>query len=336
MDAVKSVVKNLLRTVCVFTLEVFWLWTPVRWWVNRRSRLGILNFHSVSEHNPFVDRGLVLAPDEFRRCVRFCSRYGILPLREALDRTRDRAGLKFVMTFDEGYQDNYTTAWPILREFAAPFTVFVSTGPILNLPSGSGDCPALWINQLSYLVNQVGADVMNRRLSDLLDCPLGLHKPVFKTKGPQFTASVLQPLLHEYGLESDFGDLFANPKQVAEWGESEDATVGLHTENHVYLAAHPRHEQMAEIANNLATLGEWLGERPDMIAYPFGDLECANPDTFACLAEMNVRWGLFVGGGFENLSVIAPHKVHRIDVGSTYLGFLIGFTRLMLRKGGQR
>ena len=40
-----------------------------------------------------------------------------------------------VLTFDDGYRNNYTIAYPILKELSIPFTIFISTD---NLLDGSG------------------------------------------------------------------------------------------------------------------------------------------------------------------------------------------------------
>ena len=37
------------------------------------------------------------------------------------------------LTFDDGYRDNYTLAYPMLKRLGVPFTVYVTTGFIDNL-----------------------------------------------------------------------------------------------------------------------------------------------------------------------------------------------------------
>ncbi|MEW6523123.1 MAG: polysaccharide deacetylase family protein [Bacillota bacterium] len=92
-----------------------------------RPRAGtpILAYHSIHPTHP-----LAVKPREFRLQVEWLvSHYRVVPLCEYLKRKRAgtlEAGTAAV-TFDDGYQDNYTQAYPVLKEFECPATLFVPT-----------------------------------------------------------------------------------------------------------------------------------------------------------------------------------------------------------------
>ena len=57
-----------------------------------------------------------------------CLRFGVdvVDIDEALRRLRGNSQRYFViLTFDDGYRDNYTRLRPIMNRFGLPFTVFV-------------------------------------------------------------------------------------------------------------------------------------------------------------------------------------------------------------------
>jgi len=67
----------------------------------------------------------------FRRQMEWLSTNAdVVPLAEGLDRLaegpfqRDRVAI----TFDDGYREVFTRAWPVLRDLALPATVFLATG----------------------------------------------------------------------------------------------------------------------------------------------------------------------------------------------------------------
>lgn len=92
-----------------------------------RSRAVVLYYHRIGE------RDLLTKPvEEFRRDLIYLKRkYECITLNELCERLRQGTPLKrrtAVVTFDDGYRDNYTVAMPVLQEVGIPATFFVSTG----------------------------------------------------------------------------------------------------------------------------------------------------------------------------------------------------------------
>ncbi|MBI4259516.1 MAG: polysaccharide deacetylase family protein [Actinobacteria bacterium] len=79
-------------------------------------------------------------------------RADVVPLEVGLDRMAEGAPPRDLaaVTFDDGYADVYTRAWPVLREMGLPATLFVATGfvegevppPLSRGRGASGERPA--------------------------------------------------------------------------------------------------------------------------------------------------------------------------------------------------
>ena len=98
----------------------------------RRNRLAILGYHGIALHDEqYWNPGLYITERLFRRRLEAIRSSGctVLALGEALDRLRDGTlpPRSVVITFDDGYFDFYAKAAPILREYGAPATVYVSS-----------------------------------------------------------------------------------------------------------------------------------------------------------------------------------------------------------------
>ena len=90
----------------------------------------ILIYHQIGADN---GKQMDLDRDHFRRHVAFLTNSGfsILPLREAIDRRAEPESHKHVvLTFDDGYDDMYRNAYPLLEELQIPFTVYLTSHPI--------------------------------------------------------------------------------------------------------------------------------------------------------------------------------------------------------------
>ncbi len=99
----------------------------------------ILMYHSIAPN----DSGslLVVAPQIFEDQMEYLSRhqYKVVSLDDFLDAKNSRNML--ALTFDDGYEDNYLYAYPILKKYQFPATIFLVTD---------------WIGKKGYLTwNQI-------------------------------------------------------------------------------------------------------------------------------------------------------------------------------------
>ena len=114
----------------------------------RRSRLLILCYHGIAlddEHRWCP--GMYVTAEHFRaRLARLRElNCAVLPLGEALERlwAGSLPARSVAITFDDGFCDFYKLAWPILKEFSWPATVYLTTyyserheWPVPDLMSG--------------------------------------------------------------------------------------------------------------------------------------------------------------------------------------------------------
>lgn len=103
--------------------------TATRW---RASRLLILGYHGVSLADEHLwHPGLYLSQEDFHKRMRLLAKggYNVLPLGKALDllAANSLPPRAVVITVDDGLYDFYAAAWPILKEFDFPATVYQTT-----------------------------------------------------------------------------------------------------------------------------------------------------------------------------------------------------------------
>lgn len=83
---------------------------------------------------------LVVTPAAFERQMHFLKkyRYNVVPLNELTELIREKGkipGRTVALTFDDGFKNNYTNAFPILRKYNFPATMFIITDEV-NRPQG--------------------------------------------------------------------------------------------------------------------------------------------------------------------------------------------------------
>jgi len=101
--------------------------------LEKREGIVVLMYHRVNDALPAND--LVTPVELFRSQMRYLKEHcEVMGVEKLLDDRRKEKNknrrLKVVITFDDGYRDNYLNAFPILKELGLPATIFLITGMI--------------------------------------------------------------------------------------------------------------------------------------------------------------------------------------------------------------
>ncbi len=250
----------------------------------RRDRLLILCYHGTSLEDEHEWRpALYLAPHVLEQRLQSLRaiRCSILPLGEALQRlqARDLPPRSVAVTFDDGTHDFYRQAYPLLKKYGIPVTVYQTTYytdnpmPVFNLIC-------------SYMLWKRRADPL-RPIPDLgltqamdLSTQLGRHKVVRslveRAERENLTGRDKNEIARRLGraLGIDYGELtkkrilqLMNAQEVAEIAK-EGADVQLHTHRH----RTPEDEALfrREIADNRERIQSLIGQSARHFCYPGG------------------------------------------------------------------
>jgi peptidoglycan/xylan/chitin deacetylase (PgdA/CDA1 family) len=94
---------------------------------NKKKLSVILNYHSVHPTHEFATK-----PDDFLLQMEYLkSNFTIVSLHEFYNMRATGVSLPerlAMVTFDDGYEDNYTYAFPVLKQLGLTATVFITTG----------------------------------------------------------------------------------------------------------------------------------------------------------------------------------------------------------------
>ncbi len=236
-----------------------------------QARLSVLIFHRIL---PKPDPLLTGEPDarEFDEILGWMkSWFNVLPLDDAVVRLREgrlpsRAA---AITFDDGYQDNYTVALPALKRHGLSATFFISTGFL--------DGGRMWNDSVVETVRRIDCEL------NLESLGLGrflTSSYAEKRQTVQLLLGCIKYLPHEDRLALTRRiaevagvslplDLMMTSEQVRLM-RREGMLIGAHTVSHPILLGCDRGQVSIELRESRDYLQNLLQERVGLFAYPNG------------------------------------------------------------------
>ena len=252
--------------------------------------LLILMYHGIGRPR-FSEPAIMVSEENFERQLGYLlRRYRVLSLEdgvELLERGLEPPRNNVVLTFDDGYRDNYEKAFPLLKKYGCPATIFVATEP---LATGH----ALWPNRLYFWCAATKASELRLRPDDSTDDTRVFQLQTARRRRRAFYAmksllinldrvrrdALLKKIAAGLGFDADSdpfnGALMLTWDQIKEMADA-GIGIGSHTLTHPVLSTLRPDDAARELTQSKEILERKLNRPITLFAYPFGGRKHFNP-----------------------------------------------------------
>jgi peptidoglycan/xylan/chitin deacetylase (PgdA/CDA1 family) len=228
-----------------------------------------------------------------------------------------------LITFDDGYLDNYTQAYPILRQCNFPAIIFLTTGHI------GTDNPFFW-DLVAYSFYHTGSDHVlfpngqertwtNTTQRDQICKELIESLKVLPDQEKQFWVNRLPEKLGVSIHQNYFRNLMINWDQVREMHKG-GIEFGGHTINHPILSRISLEQALIEIEGSKTRIEKELGEPVLSFAYPNGMSHDLNGKIENLVARAGYRAAFTLQNGPSLLREVKqnPYAIRRIFISHSH------------------
>ena len=292
------------------------------------SDLRILAYHRVmdieSEDAFAFDLDLVSASgQQFREQMAWLKRH-YEPIRfrdviEAWEQGRSLSSKSVIVTFDDGYDDNYRIAFPILRELEMPATFFVSTGHVESTLAFAYDwfvhmllqsaSTRLCIAELHIDEAMPVTQSERRKLASRL-----LDRMKWLDAGLQ--AKVIERLECEWAMPRKPGHADCRPMNWDQLREMHVAgmEIGSHGIWHNMLAKLPAQSMRTEVAESKRAIDRELGTDTQAISYPVGGQDAYDNAVIEAVRGSGYRVGCSYVAGTSKVPRQPEFELRRLPI----------------------
>jgi peptidoglycan/xylan/chitin deacetylase (PgdA/CDA1 family) len=317
----------------------------VRSWL--QNDLRILAYHRVMPlPNPATyefDLELISTPPErFReQMLLLKQRYNPMRLSDvaaALNAGKPLPADTVVVTFDDGYDDNYRVVFPILRELGVPATFFVSTG---HIDSGR---PYAY----DWLVHMILVTSATQMVLPELDMEVTLppdrqaRRAIatdvlcrMKELGALEQTAMTLRLEQEWQMPSDGAPAECRPMNWDQLREMHGAgfEIGSHGVHHWMLSKLPQAELESEVRESKATLERELGSMPLLMSYPVGSTRAFDQRVIEITRDAGFQLACSYISGTNPQPLANRYALHRLaierNMGKGWFASMLTMPRLM-------
>jgi len=301
-----------------------------------KGKVLILMYHRVlkddDEDISFVQPGMYVTESVFESQMKYLStHYQMISMNDLLESWHGRRlgtdNRYCVVTFDDGWLDNYSNAYPILKKYRIPATIFLTTSFI-------GTNRWFWPDKAGYLLNNENHDFRNILLRvdslkgvsrDIVRSMQSIIKGQSRQEKKNLIDSVIEILksFPEETIEEILDSLYQSvnlslPTKncLLGWDNVKEMSndlisFGSHTCNHKILSRVTLEEAKYELEKSMQTLIKKNVNYVPVIAYPNGNY---NQEIINIIKGLGYRAAVTTKFGFVDKSFCDPYEINRIGI----------------------
>jgi peptidoglycan/xylan/chitin deacetylase (PgdA/CDA1 family) len=299
------------------------------------SKFGILCYHRVgTEGAPLFSR---LEPTVFAAQMRFIKKhYRVVPLGQLCSELQEAHLVKptLAITFDDGYRDLYTHAFPVLQKYQIPATIY-----LIGRSMETGEAP--WYDRIFAALSAAEGPVLEVKLGST--CRFSLSSPVARAAAGWQIVCYLRSIPDSERRvwcadfetqvpvpERELQDRMLNWKQVREMQRG-GVKFGAHTMTHPSVSRLSPSAMENELKSSRRVLEQGLETYVQDFAYPFGKPSDCGSAAEEYLLRCGYRSAVTTRAG-TNMIGANLMALRRLQIGddSSIPSFAFGIGRLFL------
>lgn len=294
--------------------------------VFHNNKIIIFNYHRIRKDNsPTRFDDSVFGPDakRFRQEMEWIKKETkVLNEEELLEIVYQKKRIKEIcslVTFDDGYRDNFDIAYPILKELNIPAMFFIPTHHMTTRHLGWWDIVAYFVkhtNMNQFIFQNIEYNTVNKNalIKNFIN-QLKMSEPVY-----------IEKFLHQLSesLNVPFPDINLQSEELMTWEQlkimiSNGMVIGSHSHDHSILSRQDSETLATQLSKSITILESNLNKKINSIAYPVGGYQHFNEVTKAVSKDVGFKLGFSYLTGFNKADEVDPYNVKRMGIRPEWL-----------------
>ncbi len=264
--------------------------------------LAVFLFHGVVRQSCYAVRnytGKHMERDRFYRIVEGLRHAGsALSMDDVVEHCRTGRPFPpraFAVTFDDGFENNFSIAAPILKEFSVPATFYITSGFVEHNAMS-------WIDRIEHCLEAVSSGVLRFTWDEhphsftTVEDKIGVLQLVrdrVKTDQAIEPEDVVQVVFDQCGMAAvrhgtEPIDQKMSWEHVAQLANEELFTIGGHSHSHKILSFLSAEELKDEITTSIDLIRQHVGLRVRHYSYPEGLEHCYSNNVIKVLRNQGI------------------------------------------------
>ena len=279
-----------------------------------KNEASILCYHRIIPSDLIKGKSplnnLIVSTEMFeKQIIHLKNKYNIVPLDKLF--VSDLSN-KVALTFDDGYRDNLIYAYPILKKYDVPATIFITTSFMNSKPVLWWD--SLWKSLKNYRKIDINFknDNIKYEIKSFYDRVYVYKKlrKYFLNLNTIDKSNFIKKISY-LNLESD---VFLTWDDVINLSKTDIITIGAHTLNHPSLSSISSNEAFDEIYKSKKIIEKKINKDVNQFAYPFGSYNECSTREFDLVKKAGFSLAVTTNNNVFNLSKNSKFSLPRITV----------------------
>ncbi len=227
-----------------------------------KDKTIVLMYHGVCPNTACYNDWLQVQEDDFFDQMQYLfENHDVISLGDAIfgeEIEKMHSGPNIVVTFDDGYANNYTQAYPILKKFEIPATIFLVTDHI-------NTDKVFWYDKLYAAMKN--ASFGEKYIADKIGMFKRFHPHEIEVRVDNFLFE-LGIDMPEYAKKEWYSNL--SIEQVREMNSSGLVDFGSHTHRHELLTNMDLNDVEFSLKTSMRLMDEMIPDNLPIICYPNG------------------------------------------------------------------